>query len=501
MKGKYFLYFKNLAVGNKHVIVLFFFIFLYIAYFTTASFLRHDNFYSGLYDLGNMDQAVWNTFRGRVFQVTNTNGDGNISRLSGHADFILIILSPLYYIWSSPKTLLLVQAISLGIGAFFVYKIGQDLTKDKNISLAFSIAYLFNPFLGFTSLYDFHPVALAPTFLLASFYFLKRSTLLFALFLVLAGITKEQVWIIVALLSLYFSFYYFKEKNYKKMTVGILIVSVSLFIFYLLIWKIIPANNIDNKHFALSFYSEFGDSPSAIVKNIILSPKSFNTFLTKERLGYIINMLSPVGLLPILSPFYLIFSLPDFLINLLSNNSNLRQIYFHYTANITPFVFVSAIAGVKRLLRKFYKIPRSFVIIYLLGATFVSAYVFGPLPFSRNPNTDMFTKPQENKEFINKFLMRIPKRYSVAATNNLGAHLSHRQKIYTIPEGLDKANLIIFLLNDQFAQPSLPGQKEMVRQLENDKNYLKILKIGDFVAFRKKGLPSWGMNFDNKIFF
>ena len=208
---------------RKHLLILFISIASYIFYFTIVTFLKHDNFYTGRFDLGNMDQTVWNTIHGRIFQITDSNGTEITSRLAFHADFILILLSPLYLIWESPKMLIFIQTLVLSLGAVFVYLISKEVLKNKNISLVFALYFLINPAVNFTNLYDFHPVTLATTFLLGAFYFLiKRKHFWMTIFLLLAGISKEQVWIIVFLFGLYIIF------KQKKIAFGILISSISI---------------------------------------------------------------------------------------------------------------------------------------------------------------------------------------------------------------------------------------------------------------------------------
>ena len=121
----------------------------------------------------------------------------------------------------------------------------------------------------------------------------------------------------------------------------------------------------------------------------------------------------------------------------------------------------------------------------MLIAAILGAYYIGPLPFAKNPNINMFTAQYQNKEIVNDFLSSIPQKFSIASTNNLGSHLSRRQKIYTIPVGIDKADIVAFLLNDSSAQPSLKAQIEIARKMKNDKNYIKIFEEGDFIVFKK----------------
>jgi len=473
---------EKILKNHKHEVILGILICIYIAYFTIASFLRFDNFYAGRFDLGNMDQTVWNTINGRIFQTSTDNGI-IISRLSVHSDFMLILISPLYLLWSSPKTLLLLQTVIVALGGFFVFLISKEILKNKNLALVFGLSFLINPLVQHTNLYDFHAVTLATTLLLASFYFLiKKRYLLLTVFLILSGITKEQVWIITSI----FGFPLLFQKAKKIKFLGILIIVFSLGIFVYLILRAIP-QNLGGQHFAMAYYSDFGISPAGIVKNVFLSPyKIISIFLEGSRLEYIKQLLMPMGFISLLSPFYLIFAIPDLLIDLLSNNVQLRQIYYQYSATITPSIFISSIFAIKNIIKWFPKIPKFYFALYLLFFTIFSSYLFGPLPMAKNPNADMFTKPQENKEIIKDFLSRISEKYSVAATNNLGAHLSHRKVIYTIPYGIDKADVIVFLLNDMFAQPSLATQKEMANNLKRNKNYIEVFEKDDFIVFKKK---------------
>jgi len=490
---------KKLFKKYKYEIILAIFVLVYILYFTTASFLKYDNFYTGRFDLGNMDQAVWNSIHGRIFQITDPNGTDIISRLAFHADFILVLISPLYLIWSNPKTLLLLQSIILALGSIFVYLIAKEVLKNKSLALILGIIFLLNPAVNYTNLYDFHPVTLGTTLLLATFYyFLKKKYFPFLVFAILSGLTKEHVWAIISIFGIAITVRVAFENRFKlkilnkhdliEIIFGIFVFLASVFLFYYLIWHAIPAAHGGN-HFALSYYSDFGNSASSITLNILFSPlKILGTIFQIDKIYYIFQLFLPLGFLSVFSPLILFFSGPDFAIDLLSNNNQLHEIYYQYTSTITPFLFIAAIYGLSFLKKKFPSVPNKAFITYLILATVISAYSFGPLPLAKTPSTTMFIKQLANKNVIDNFIESIPAKYSIAATNNIGSHLSRRQKIFTIPIGIDKADIILFLLNDAYAQPSLKAQKEMAKQMESDKNYIQIYKNGDFVVFEKRNL-------------
>lgn len=483
---------EDILANRKHEAFLALFIVLYVLYFATASFLRFDNFYTGRFDLGNMDQTIWNTLNGRIFQLTDPDGVNTISRLSIHADFILVFISPLYLIWSDPRMLLLFQTIVLSLGSVFVYLIAKHVVKDKNLSFVFAISYLLYPALGFVNLYDFHPVSLATTFLLAAFYFyIKKNYLLLTIFAFFSAFTKEEVWAIISLFGLYI---FVKEilnktnKNLKEALYGITLFIGSAVIFILLFWKIIPLFKGGN-HFALEYYSQFGSSASEVARNILLNPlKTISTLTEGSRIYYLSQLFGPLGYLSLLFPILLIFAIPDLMINLLSANPQLHQIYYQYSSTITPFIFISAIFGAKILMSKFKILTSEKIAIYVFISTLVSLYVIGPIPGSMRPNIDMFTKRLENRAVIKKIIDSIPKNVSVASTNNLGSHLSRRENIYTIPYGMDRADVVVFLVDHGWSQQSIKEQKITIENLKNNPQFNLEFEDKDFYLFIKRNL-------------
>lgn len=447
----------------------------YSAYFTVATFLKYNNYYMGRFDLGNMAQTVWNTVHGKIFLLTDPNGTREISRLAFHADFILILLSPFYLLWEDPRMLLLIQTLILSLGGVFVYLVSNQILKNKLLSLVFAVCYFLNPAVNYVNLFDFHAVALATTFFLGAFYFSLRSNYkLMVLFLVLAGITKEQVWLIDAVLGLYLFFVK------KQKILGSLIFIISFIIFYSLIWVAIP-KSLGGEHFALSYYSDYGDSPGTIIKNILLSPvKTLSKLLMPDRLLYLRQLFAPLGYLSVFALPFLIFAAPDMGIDLLSRNSTLYQIYYQYSSTITPFIFISAIYGVYFLRKRIPEISYRWVAAFILILTIASAYRDGPLFFSKKAQIEMFTNPLENRAEVDKYIDSIPNNFSISSTNNLGSHLSQREKIYTIPQGMDRADIVMFLMrgtNDQ--------EKRTFNQIQNDPDYKLIKQDQTFYVFKK----------------
>ncbi len=479
----YVLYkFKKITLNApNHLVILWSSICLYVAYFSFVSIQKHLNFFSGKFDLGNMDQTVWNTINGRIFMFTNPDGVNTISRLAFHADFILVLLAPLYLLWNDARMLLIFQTVVLGLGAYFVYKISNFVLKNSDLSLMFSISYLLNPFIQKQNLFDFHPVVLATTFLLAAFYYvLVQRYYLFMIFILLSVLTKENVYLVAFLFGIYLVF---KTKN----RAWILLSAGSLSIFYIIVSKLIPLVR-GGAHFAVEYFSVFGDTLPEVIGTAAFNPLfTIYQLLNPPNISYLIALFAPVGFLSLAASAFLIFAGPDLAINLLSNNGNLRDVTFHYGAVIIPFLYISAIYGARTLLKlKIFFLTTRTIIIILLFSSIYSTYQLGALPGSRKALLEIYTDYLPQRSDIRKFLSSVPEDLSVAASNNLGAHLSHREKLFIIPQGVDDADLIILLLNDTYATPSLSYQANLARSLTYNGNYIEVLRIGQFVAFSKR---------------
>lgn len=483
---------------NPQKILLLLAVVAYSVYISSASLARYDNFNTGRFDLGNMVQTVWNTSQGRIFELSDPNGTEIVSRLAFHSDFILVLFAPIYALIPHPGVLLIPQAVIVALGAVFIYAISNILLRNKWASLLISLAYLINPSVTRANLYDFHAVVLATTFLLGSWYFyLRKRFVLMAFFLLLAGITKEQVWAVVALFGLLISI---KEalkslKNKRLPSVlqnqtflwggGAFILGLSLF--YITIVHLIPQARGGNEHFAFEFFGRFGSNPGELAVNILERPIDvLRTATSPNRLEYLKMLLAPLGYLPLLSPAILVLIVPDLLINLLAENSNFQQIYYQYTAVISPYLFIASIYSILWLNKTFPRLKTIYLASYLLLASIFASYLYGPLPGSKNPNTSMFDAPTSNRTEIAEYLKTIPRGASVAATNNAGSHLSERRLITTIPVGIYETNYIIFLIDSREDRDT--EHRDRIEKLLNDPNYILLKKLDNLYVFTKRQL-------------
>ncbi len=336
-------------------IVLGFMMTAYSVFFSYFSILRLLSFKSYYYDLGIMGQVVYNTSKGRFLELTNPHLLTNTSRLAIHFDPILALFAPLYWIWNSPEILLIIQSIILSLGALGIYLIAKK-RLSKNISLYISLIYLLSPLLHYVNMFDFHGVALSITFLIFAFYFLtqksKKHFEIGLLFVFLTWLTKENTFLITFMLGLYISL---KTRRKKE---GVLLSLFSVLLFILVVFVVIPYFN-HGSHFASHYYS-----PSL--------RENLRRFFSFSTLDYLNEILVYTLYFPLIAWPEFLISLPQILLNVLSKNSLMRVVYFHYISLIIPFTFVGLIYSFDKL---FYLLreknrQRKYVVTLLLLALF-----------------------------------------------------------------------------------------------------------------------------------
>lgn len=162
---------------NIDKILLVFFMVAWSVLFITLAFNFHAAMRTNRSDLGQIDQAVWNSSLGRWLE--NTDAGFVATRLTDHVEPILVLISPIFWIWNDVRALLVLQVLFVAIGAWFIYqitnyelRITKPKTLDNNnqsvihqppaaIALVFALAYLLAPQLQHAVLTEFHAAPLA----------------------------------------------------------------------------------------------------------------------------------------------------------------------------------------------------------------------------------------------------------------------------------------------------------------------------------------------------
>lgn len=174
--------------------------------FSYLTVQRHLAFNTHAFDLGLFQQVTWNTYHGNWFAHTyhTLTIPTLLNHMGDHVQPILWPISWLYIVYDGAETLLILQAFVVGSGIVPIYLLGRDLLHSKVIGLIFGLLFILHPALQAAILFDFHPVTLAPVFLLWTFYLAEEERYMaMSIFVLLALMSKENVSLIIALFGIY----------------------------------------------------------------------------------------------------------------------------------------------------------------------------------------------------------------------------------------------------------------------------------------------------------
>lgn len=425
--------------------------FAFTAYFGLFVLFRHANLLSAQFDLGNMDQVLWNSLHGRWFVMTDPLSGIHQVRTAIHADFLLLAYLPFYALWPDPRTLMVLQVIMVGLGALPLYRFGRRYLTDRAAALI-GLAYLTYPMLHWATVFDVHAVLLAvPLFLWAVWAAAGRRWLIFAFSIGLALLAKEEIGVTVALLGVFLLFW----RRPRWIALATIVAGFGWTAFML--WYAIPAARHIPGHFALSYYSDFGGSTSQVVTGILSHPlQVIQKVFGSEGLHYQFDLLLPLGGLSVLGLPLLIVAAPELLVNVLSSNVNLRSMYFQYTSVLIPFILLSAVFGLhylQRWLKRFHhaKMIHGVLMTGVIVANLAAVYRWSLLPGTRNHGDAIHPfVTNEYAQEIQTISRQIPKSHAVATTNNIAPHFTQRDYEWSFPRNLDRADDVVVLTGADF---------------------------------------------------
>lgn len=445
---------------------------------------RYDTFHADAFDLGNMDQAVWNTLHGHPFRFTNRAEDwyGPPTRLGIHVEPIILLLAPLYLIHSGPQTLILLQSIALALGAIPLFLLARHrLPELPFVAVAFVASYLIAPALLGSAMWDFHPVALATPLLLTAIWALDaRRYRWFVVAAILAAFTKEDVALALIPLGLYIAY------GQRKRLLGLSTVALSIAWVYLCFGVILPHFNGGSAGGNTYWYryAWLGRSAKAAAANALVHPWIPITYVLGDAAhrSYLLLLGASGGGFGLFAPALWICALPEIAVNVLSSHAEQYSGFFQYNAVSLPFLMAASVYGVgawyRRRLRSEQGIapaPRpdappamtsrwrafgarvrwlcryvyhlwdkalsripiptrfigSAVIIWLLFTANVSL-------ISADPRFSAFwhsgDAPAASQAQMNALLAQVPPDATVAASDSVDPHLSDRYTIYLMPD-------------------------------------------------------------------
>ncbi len=410
---------------------------IYIAWMGSASLARHWRLETETYDLGNVEQATWNTLHGRFFRMTtDPEFEMNVQhgtrfpdlpdhRWAFHVEPILLAALPVYGAVPRAETLLMIQTLLLAAGAIPACMAAGDMLGRRAAGVAFTALYLLNPNVHRANLFDVHPLAFATPFLLGAFALARTGRPRAAFACALAALAcREDLAPAVALLGLLWI-----ADGSRRLGVATVIAAAAwaALVFGWIMPHVNPQGSIFARRFVLA------DGPGDLLRMFVTQPGAVLSFLTRPaRLAYEAYLLLPFAFLPLPAPHLLRLAAPGFATIVFSSHdaSGLLRGLYHYHAVLVPGLLLGAAWALARVARRAEPARRERLRLALVAAMIFLTVATGIA--WRDPAWRWPAQDRARLAVVERARRHIPPDAAVAASYILGPHVARRSDLFTL---------------------------------------------------------------------
>ncbi|HXB39523.1 MAG TPA: DUF2079 domain-containing protein [Bacteroidia bacterium] len=445
--------------------------FVFLTLYSLICFVNHANYRTYALDLGAYTRALYDYAHfhasyGEVFRASPEN------ILSDHFDLLLMIFSPLWWIFGS-LTLLIVQLIAICFGSWGVYKLAQEnkLTKTPAVLATTSFLAYFGIFSAVA--FDYHSSVVAacmlPWFVLFFQLGENKKTILVFIFILIA---KENMALWMFFICSALLWIYRKIPSQRKTALGLSI--ASLFFFIAIIFYVMPFFSPQKAYSHIEFHV-LGNNFKEIILNILQHPVRafsllFQNHLPDASLNYIktetwIFWLISGGFLLISRPVFLWMVLPVMLQKMYHDDPAKWSVAQQYNIEFAPLLAWCLIETIKNKTNKTQTVLSAITLGCCVAVTIRlcdNTVGFVDKTRIRFYQADHY-KSDFNKEDLNDVLRAIPKDVIVSAQSMFVPHLIDKKAVYQYP--IVKNAGYILLSNDIHAYPLTP--KTIQKQIDS----------------------------------
>ena len=388
----------------------------YVAYFTKRTLDAHHGLGTSSYDFGLYDQGVWLMSRFHAPFVTlmgrNLMGD--------HTSFILVLLVPLYWVFPAAGTLLFSQSLALGLGAVPVFLYARKRLASEWMAFVLATAYLLHPAVGWTNVENFHPDSFLGVLVgFAIWAALTRRWKAYVVFVVLALLVKEDVSLLVVPLGIWVAI-----KRDRR--IGLLTIVGSLG--FMAIAMLVVMRGLTGMATRNAWRIPFG-GPFGFLKRLFTHPRDVYDHLTSEdRPWYLWQMLAPFAGVFLRRPSVAAIGSLVLAANIVSTFYYQYNIKYHYSLIVVPALAM----GTAYAVAAFGPRARASAVGVVGVAALITAYLWGPMPFSR-AEVGYWSPDNAVAQSFREIAADIPKDAVVSAYYSATAQLAHREEIYQFP--------------------------------------------------------------------
>lgn len=323
----------------------------YIVAMTRLAFINHWTFTTNRADLGFYMSVFRLSSLGKPLACTLCVGG---THASGHFDPMLVLLSPLYWIYPYSETLLVLQTLWLASSVIPVYLLVLRATENPRVALAMGAVFLVYPALHGVNLFDFHSLALIiPLLLWLAYCFVTERWKAYAVLVVLLLLCREDAALVLFCVGL--AVLFSGKPQSGRVAIPTMLVSVAYFV---LVKKVFMASGDplnagsggENHSYYFSGLIPRGTSTLGLLGTLFTDPfLILGRVLDEPKIAYVLALLGPLLFLPLLGRGRISLAYGAFLT--LVATKPIASVNYHYSSLLIPFMFALTADALGRISR------------------------------------------------------------------------------------------------------------------------------------------------------
>jgi uncharacterized membrane protein len=399
----------------------------YVVYVSIHSIANHYSLGTAAYDLGIHENTLWNTVHGDFFYSSIEGG----SHLGVHTSFIMLIMVPFYAVAPSTETVLVIQALVLGLAAWPLFLLARKMLDHSGQALAIALIWLAHPAVGGANFYDFHAVAFAPVLLFtAAFFWWDERWLPFWVAVALLLSVKEEMAILVLLLGL-------ATVVGGRRAHGAALIAVGVAAYVVLQHVVIPHFAGDQHSYAW-YYTDMipgGEGPRGLLVTALLNPVfTLGHALTQPKILFVLQLFAPLALLPFASARGALLVSYGLAATILASRPALHQIGFQYALTLLAMGCIAALLALHRRSPRFRNRALAAAVMLAIVTCFHYGMIWPRHNFTGGFNTIDFDYSEADRARhaeLQRLIDLIPDEATVLASENLVPHVARRHTVDT----------------------------------------------------------------------
>ena len=390
--------------------------------------LRYLDYRAPNFDFGIFCQMFY-SLKTKLVPVTTCERDALLSHFAVHISPVYYLLLPVYFLFPSPLTLQLSQAVLLASAVIPLTRLCRVYALSDFKTAAMGVLLLAYPAVAGGTNYDFHENCfLLPLLLWVFCLYEEKRWLPMGICVALTLLVKEDA----AVYIIFFALFVLLDR--KQYGVGALLIAGAgvYFVGALFLLRTFGDGVMEGRY--ANYIVNDGGLAEA-VKNVLADPGYAFTQILVDKDGdvgpkvlFLLQMLLPLAFLPftVRRTSRLLLLLPMLLLNLLTLYAYQFDIGYQYTFGVTAFVFYLSVLNLSDL-------PRDTARRMLLVALVCGTLCFFAGPMDRFVTYSAIrVKNAEEIRLLGEAFAEIPDDASVAASAYFTPHLSKRDALYEV---------------------------------------------------------------------